>query len=959
MVRFIKENSRTFAAVVACSVLSAALSTWVYLNARNVRIDNRKDILANQVQLCSNDLERSVHEFQEDFYYFILDNDSILSGKEIDSLALTMNLKNFLTHHLDLVDTIHITSADFQWKSYLDKNEVISLERNSNIDESILDKLDLVDFQYVPEYNYLAYRHEGLLFVLSANPSRFIKDRIKNYYLGDGGFKFVYNDYYGLVPFESPQEVANLDVNQFFSSEALNQIISHTKEATIFDQTLEVSAAGTSKKILLQQYPIRIFNSDYALLFASDLDAEMDGMTSLLIVVALSSIMLITLVVLMFSLNSRQLRKTSESLSSSKEELSALVRQQKLLFEYSEDFTYRFDVNENYDYVSENVERVLGFTPDQFMRKENRKVTDNPVNEHGILTKRLVLEKGQESGVFYQELHNSQSEPRMLEMKEKPFRDEHGVFAGVIGIAKDVTERFAADQKFRVLFEHSSDPYFIYDQSGIIDCNEVALKTLELKSKELIIGKHLSDYSPEKQSDGRLSAYKSEEMDNLAYEYGFHKFEWVHQKSSGTEFPVEVTLTTVHLNNKRMILCVWHDLTERKRVEQVLIESRKRAEELASQKQQFLSSMSHEIRTPLNAVIGITHFLMEDNPKPEQQDKLRSLKFSADNLLSLVNDILDHSKIESGKIIFSRDQFDLHDRLTGIHEVMKIKADRKNVELDLNITGDLPKYVVGDPVRLNQILLNLVSNAVKFTEKGSVWIKAELLGSTKEHDEIQISVKDTGIGIPSDQLERIFETFTQADEKILNTFGGTGLGLAITKKLVELQGGTISVSSEEGVGSEFVFKISFKKASGERKETATILKEDKELDHNIQGAHVLLVEDNPINQKIASQFLNNWGAQVTVADNGRVALEKVAQKSFDFILMDIQMPEMDGYEATRAIRAIEEDYFKTIPIISLTADAFSEVRERVLDAGMDDYVTKPINPTQFLKTISKYYRVRA
>lgn len=956
MIKFVKENSRTFAAVVAFSLLSIGLSIWVYLNTLDIRIENRRDILSNQVQLCSNDLERSVHEFQEDFYYFILNNDSLLSGQEIDSITLARNLKNFLTHHKDLIDTVHIVSTDVQLKSYLNDNEIISLESDVDIDMTIIDKLNRVDFQYIPKYNYLAYRHEGLLFVLSANPSRFIKDRIKNYYLGEGGFKFVYTSFYGLVPFETPNNLSDANVDQLFNSNVRSAIQEHTNNASVFDQTVEISLDQSSKKVLLHQYPISLFNNEYALIFASDLQQEVDGMTSILIVITLSSIILIALVVLMFSLNSRKLQETSNSLSSSKEELSALVRQQKLLFEYSEDFTYRFDINENYDYVSENVERVLGFTPDQFMRPENRRVTDNPLNEHGLIAKRLVRDKGQESGVFYLELKDSLNDPRILEMKEKPYRDKHGVFVGVIGIAKDVTERFAADQKFRVLFEHSSAPYFIYDNSGVIDCNEAALKSLDLKSKEQLIGLPLSQFSPEKQADGRLSSFKSEEMDNLAYEYGFHKFEWVHQKASGSEFPVDVTLTAVTLNNQRMILCVWHDLTERKRVEQILIDSRKRAEELASQKQHFLSSMSHEIRTPLNAVIGITHFLIEDNPKPEQQEKLRSLKFSADNLLSLVNDILDHSKIEAGKIVFNRDKFDLHDRLTGIYEVMKMKADAKNIRLTLNIADNLPQFVVGDAVRLNQILLNLVSNAVKFTEKGKVIVNAQLLGSTKKHEEIQISVKDTGIGIPSNQLDRIFETFTQADVQILNTFGGTGLGLAITKKLVELQGGTISVTSNEGVGSEFTFKISFRKTTQDKDHTSS--NKSQESEHSIQGANVLLVEDNPINQKIAGQFLNNWGAQVTVAENGKIALEKVALKSFDFILMDIQMPEMDGYEATKAIRAIEEDYFKKIPIISLTADAFSEVRERVLDAGMDDYVTKPINPSEFLKTISKYYRVK-
>lgn len=631
-----------------------------------------------------------------------------------------------------------------------------------------------------------------------------------------------------------------------------------------------------------------------------------------------------------------------------------MVRQQKLLFEYSEDFTYRHDLNEEYDYVSENVERILGYTPDEYARPANRRYTGNPINEQGMQAKQLTRDRGEEQGTFYLEMLDARNEPIMLEFKEKPILNEKNEPVGVIGLAKDVTAKFASDQKFRVLFEYSSDPYFIYNGEGVLDCNDAAVKTLGLKTKDEVIGRSLGEFFPEKQADGRVSSYKAEEMDNIAYEHGSHRFEWLHTKTGGEVFPVEVTLTPVVLNNKRVMLTVWHDLTERKRIEQVLIESRKKAEELASQKQQFLSSMSHEIRTPLNAVIGTTHFLLEDDPKPSQIEKLKTLKFSADNLLSLVNDILDHSKIEAGKVIFNRERFDLLDRLTGVYEVMKIKAESKKIDLQLQIDEEIPHNVTGDPVRLNQILLNLVSNAVKFTEKGKVEVNAKLLGKTDTHAEIQFDVVDTGIGIAAEKLTSIFETFTQANARILNSFGGTGLGLAITKKLVELQGGTISVNSTQGEGSTFSFKMSFKYDT-DSEGTEPI---DQEEDHSIQGARVLLVEDNPINQKIAGQFLNNWGAQVDFADNGKTALDKVASKAYDFILMDIQMPEMDGYEATRAIRAIDDDYFKNIPIITLTADAFSEVRDRVLEAGMNDYVTKPINPKQFLKTISGYYQVK-
>lgn len=938
--------------VIAFAIISTALTFWVYFNLRDYRIKNRVDGLKNQVQLCSDDIEQVIADFEEDFYYFILSNQDIGDFTK-GNPRLSQNINNFLEHHNHLVDSIIIIKDDAHIKAFLDDRKTLVVDDEYIFNHIDYSELKPLDFQFIQEGSYLIYRHEGMMYILSTSPSRLIKENLSNYYLGVGCFKLIYSDYYGIIPFETPKGKNTDNIDFKFPANIEKQIKEHAESAVQFGFNANVNVAGEEYKLILEQYPIKVFDTDYAILFASDEDQELSQMATTFYVVAGSNLLLIIIVVLMFSFNMKRLRDTSDNLAKSKDELSALVKQQKLLFEYSEDFSYRFDRDENYDYVSENIQRVLGYTPEQYARPENRKLTDNPVNIDAIRNKEQILHQGIEKTGFYQEVFNSAGEPRMLEVKEKPITDDNGEVMAVIGIAKDVTERFASDQKFRVLFEFSTDPYFIYDEEGIIDCNDAAVNILGVSGKEELIGAKISQFSPDRQLDGRSSKYKAEEVDNIANERKYHKFEWTHVKNNGTFFPVEVTLTPVRLNHKKVMLCVWHDLTERKRVEQVLIESKKRAEELAAQKQQFLSSMSHEIRTPLNAVIGITHFLMEEDPKPDQIDKLRTLKFSADNLLSLVNDILDHSKIESGKIIFSNEKFDIYERLTGLKEIMQIKSVKKNIALNLHIDKNIPQFVKGDAVRLNQILLNIVSNAIKFTEKGKVEISSKLLGQTKDHVELEFQVSDTGIGIEKEKLESIFETFTQANSNILNTYGGTGLGLAITKNLIELQGGTIQVESELGKGSVFTFKLSFHRVE-QSQESNQELSVDKKM--SLKGARILLVEDNPINQKIASQFLNNWGALVEVASNGRESLDKVAKKQYDLILMDIQMPEMDGYETTSAIRAIDDDYYKTVPIVSLTADAFTEVRDRVLESGMTDYVTKPINPDQFLSTISKYYK---
>ncbi|MCS6833817.1 MAG: ATP-binding protein, partial [Flammeovirgaceae bacterium] len=382
-------------------------------------------------------------------------------------------------------------------------------------------------------------------------------------------------------------------------------------------------------------------------------------------------------------------------------------------------------------------------------------------------------------------------------------------------------------------------------------------------------------------------------------------------------------------------------------------------EEAVVAKSRFLSTMSHEIRTPMNAVIGFTNILLMENPLPYQMEYLNSLKFSATHLLSLLNDILDFSKIEEGKITFEKTKINLSLTLEEIRKMFLPKAEEKKISLQLaQPTEELHHELLGDIVRFNQVMTNLVSNAVKFTEKGRVVIAYKILEENDASITLQFSVSDTGIGIPAEKLEAIFESFTQATPDTTRRFGGTGLGLAISKKLIELQGGKIWVESQLGVGTTFYFTLSFEKGAplAHPNETPSLPASNTEED-SLQGMKVLLVEDNKMNVMVAKKLLEKWQLEISYASDGEEAVEKVKQSpTFDVILMDLHMPNMDGVEATRQIRLLPGDYFQHVPIIALTASASVDTRERVLRAGMNACVVKPFNPSNLHEMLRKYYR---
>ncbi|RKE04694.1 PAS domain S-box protein [Marinifilum flexuosum] len=573
---------------------------------------------------------------------------------------------------------------------------------------------------------------------------------------------------------------------------------------------------------------------------------------------------------------------------------------------------------------------------------------------------KYLLEHKEKTNHFEVRFVTKSGSYKWCEIEERLIIGEDGKATGLSGFIKDISQRKSleeekneTDEKFRMIFEKSSVAYLIIKESRFLDCNQACLDLFGVKYRSNFIGKFVKDFSPEFQADGSRSSDKAMDFIYQAREKGFNKFDWIHMKEDGMEFPVEVILNPVQLAEGNIHFVALNDLSERKRVESELIAAKEKAEGATKAKAQFLSTMSHEIRTPMNAVIGVTHLLSENDPREDQLSNLNILKLSADNLMTLINDILDFSKIEAGKIELEKIDFNFRNFISNVTAGFFMKAKEKDLEFIVEIDPKIPAHLTGDPTRLSQIITNLCCNAIKFTDEGRVLLKADFKGGSDDKVNIQFEINDTGIGIPADKKDQIFESFSQADSNTTRLYGGTGLGLAITGKLIELMQGSIDVESEAGKGTSFFVNVSLKISL---KSQPKLSFSDRHFTgcEKLKGMHVLVAEDNPMNVLIIKQFLKKWDVTYDIAKNGKIAFEKVQEADYDMVLMDLQMPEMDGYDASENIRKLEGEKYQELPIIAVTASAFNEIRAKVMSAGMTDFVTKPINPEELYVKLEKY-----
>ncbi len=510
---------------------------------------------------------------------------------------------------------------------------------------------------------------------------------------------------------------------------------------------------------------------------------------------------------------------------------------------------------------------------------------------------------------------------------------------------RDITERKDAEDKLKLLSLVASKTI-----NGVaISSSNGKIKWVN-KSLEELTGYTLEDFRNTRPGDLLAGPGTDLELLNrarsLAADCIPSNIELLSYKKDGT--PIWLSISNTPTFNKDGSLDqqveIINDISERKLAEQELIKTREEALSLSKAKEMFLSVMSHEIRTPLNAVIGMSHILMDDDPRESQKENLEILSFSAQNLLALINDILDYTKIETGNMALENSNVNLKELVSHTLNSLQFKTEEKELVLKSEIDHRIPEFVIGDNTRLYQILINLLGNSVKFTEKGEVKLKLDLLEENANSVRVRFEVSDTGIGIANDKKDYIFNAYTQASSDTTRKYGGTGLGLAITKRLLELHHSEIHLESELGSGSVFSFIIEFKRS------THSAMKADTQTPFHELSGSILVVDDNEINRMLASKVLSKWGLKVSFAENGQIALDKVQQEHYDLILMDLHMPVMDGMEASKAIRQLGGHHIK-VPIVALTASLFSQELETITECGMDGYVIKPFIPNELYSKV--------
>ncbi|WPD21952.1 MAG: ATP-binding protein [Candidatus Electrothrix scaldis] len=556
---------------------------------------------------------------------------------------------------------------------------------------------------------------------------------------------------------------------------------------------------------------------------------------------------------------------------------------------------------------------------------------------------------------------------RIFEITSTKFT-ENDAAPAILQVIHDITDRKKQEmllhenqEKYRRLVENIGEKFVVFSQDPDKEIwtyvSESVFSVFGCRRKDIqgkIPWSEVIDWLPDSLEQRRLhlSRIREGKTDFIQHDMQF-------RHPDGELRTVRVSSLPVHNEAGKLLAIngILEDTTEYEYITEKLSEAQQRAEAANAAKSEFLANMSHEIRTPMNAILGMSSLALETDLDSEQKNYIEKVYSSAESLLGIINDILDFSKIEAGKLEIETVAFRLDKVFEKFNNIIELKALEKGLKLEIDIDPNVPKKIKGDPLRLGQILINLGNNAVKFTSRGKVTILVERLHQREDIDDIvllEFCVADTGIGMTPQQQSKLFKSFSQADSSTTRKFGGTGLGLSISKKLVEMMGGTIWFESEAGQGSRFYFTLplvicSEEDAGGCRKKKE---RKTEECFTKLDGAKVLLVEDNELNQELAKLLLARKGIKVTVASNGAEALETLQSSCFDCVLMDIQMPVMDGYAACREIR--KNPQFETLPIIALTANVMSTDQEKSKEAGMNEHIGKPFNEQEMFSVMSRY-----
>ncbi|MBK7898752.1 MAG: PAS domain-containing protein [Azonexus sp.] len=656
-----------------------------------------------------------------------------------------------------------------------------------------------------------------------------------------------------------------------------------------------------------------------------------------------------------------RLHRQSRELDESRRLLEAIV-------EGTTDAIFVKDMEGRYLLANQATARVMGREQADILGCDDAALFDAETARSITALDRDVLARGTLM-TFEEETVNGHGAASAFHTVKGPLRNRDGAIIGLFGIARDISERRRVEQALRTLsqaLEQSPGSVIITDLEARIEYVNAAFVTTTGYAREAVLGQN-----PRLLQSGRTPSATFEALWASLLRGEPWQGEFINRRMNGEEYVEYARLAPVRQADGRIThyLAVNEDVTEKRRIADELARHRDHLEDLVEQRTRelqaattaaeasarakgaFLANMSHEIRTPLNAINGMAHLIRRDGLTPRQADKLTKLMAASDHLLAIINAILDLSRIDSERFELSSSPVDLAALVASVRDVLGNEARSKGLALESCL--DVPAAtLLGDETRLRQALLNYVANAIKFTATGNILIQVRTLREDEEGVLLRFSVQDTGIGIAADALPRLFSAFEQADNSTTRQYGGTGLGLAITRKLAELMGGKAGADSLPGRGSTFWFTARLAKGAQPREAEGAPDASESRLRRDFPGRRILVVEDEPVNREIVRLMLEDCGLRVDLAPDGAQAVTCAASSPYDLILMDVQMPVLDGLEATRRVRALPGG--TRVPILALTANAFESDRERCRAAGMDDFLTKPVVPADLYGTVLRW-----
>lgn len=904
------------------------------------QVDSRREFLISQTELAARGLEVELNRFREEsgiLLTFLEDPD--LDSDDYQSEFSVASRRTF-TSFSGMIDTI--------WVDLQDSVILFTMtERNDLIRKQVREGFP----KSINNHQFLVEGEMGFRILYSLNVPKYCQEYVANFYLYQGGEKHLFyeNNLISIGPRRSEASVS-------LEEKDLEQIKADVNLGLKGFYEVDWSKGEQEFTGILAQYPFSYgsFRSPASLVFFVPMEGLTSGLYSTYFYLFSGVVVLLIVTVSFFIISLKGNLDSIKIQDENIQEISRLFDQQNLLLKELKGFVFFHDYKGEITKVSDEVETVLGHSKQDFLdafRVDSTHPEANLVKEHAI---KALMESRDFMDLEY-DFVKPDGEKIRVRVFERLIFDKEGKFTGGLGICTDITAQYLARQeiiqsekRLRTLINSIPDTIFIYDNNGIVlDFHVQDKKNLQDPS-QATLGKSFQEFVPHGQADEILRIFNIAKSTNTIQTIDVVWISPLGEKHYEMRFfPLD----------ENQVMSISKDITGQKIWEKGLVEAMNSADQANRSKSEFLANMSHEIRTPMNGLLGIIDLLESTNLNKIQKQYVEIIKNSGSSLLNIIRDILDYSKIESGKIELQPTIFNPEEELKDQLKILSALAGKKKIKLASTLVNSKPLFFEGDKGKINQILLNLIGNAIKFTpEGGNVGVKMELDPIDDFLYFLSFWITDTGIGIPNEHLSKLTDPFFQVESSNTRAYQGTGLGLAIAKKMIELMGGELKIKSKQGKGSEFSFSVIVKKSDQEQltPEIQQLTWKDIKNMGAVFQLRILLAEDNDLNLQLMTLMFEQLGFQFEIAKNGVEVLEKVKSQTFDVILMDVQMPVMNGLEATREIRKMPG--MERVIIIGLSANVFEEDQKKALESGMNDYLTKPIRLAALADKLEYYYR---